>query len=222
MYCYFYEHYSFVSFIEPFKVEEALQDPNEVLVGMAILPAGSGIHGYPTPRFRVRVRNLTRGSHSYLTHDKIGSGTGLIFYPQVLVDIRNYFQFSFFSPPETGWPNVHLYSITRNPSLSLTSHSHARIHHHQSLESRNRVAPALTLPSCRGAARVAGWLRPCPNHPAATQHRHSTSEEQDLGECGSAQPAQHRSTPCVRCPWLPAQCGSAPAACVSVSEVALR
>jgi hypothetical protein len=111
----FCEHYSFVSFIEPFKVEEALQDPDKVLVGMAILPAGSGIHGYPTPRFRVRVRNLTRGSHPYPTRDKIGSGTGLIFYPRVLVDIRNCFHFSFFSPPETGRPNVLLYSITQEP-----------------------------------------------------------------------------------------------------------
>jgi hypothetical protein len=83
---------------------------------MAILPAGSGIHGYPTHRFR--VRNLTRGSHPYPTRDKIGSGTGFIFYPRVLVDIRNYFQFSLFSPPETGRPNVHLYSIIQNPSLS--------------------------------------------------------------------------------------------------------
>jgi hypothetical protein len=58
-------------------------------VGMAILPAGSGIHGYPTRRIRVRVRNLTRGSHPYPTHDKIGSGTGFILHPRVLADIRN-------------------------------------------------------------------------------------------------------------------------------------
>jgi hypothetical protein len=90
---------------------------------MAILPAGSGIHGYPTRRFRVRVRNLTRGSHPYPTHDKIGSGTGLTFYPRVLADIRN-FQFSFFQPIRNrpAQPNV-LYSITRNPSFSLTSTS---------------------------------------------------------------------------------------------------
>jgi hypothetical protein len=55
---------------------------------MAILPAGSDIHGYPTRRFRVRVRNLTRGSHPYPTRDKIGSGTGFIFHPRVLADIR--------------------------------------------------------------------------------------------------------------------------------------
>jgi hypothetical protein len=55
---------------------------------MAILPAGLGIHGYPTLRFWVRVRNLTRGSHPYPTRDKIGSGTGFIFHPWVLADIR--------------------------------------------------------------------------------------------------------------------------------------
>jgi hypothetical protein len=84
-------------------------------LGMAILPAGSGIHGYPTRRFRVRVRNLTRGSYPYPTHDKIGSGTGLIFYPRVLADIRN-FQFSFFQPTRnrSAQPNV-LYSITQEP-----------------------------------------------------------------------------------------------------------
>jgi hypothetical protein len=60
-----------------------------VHLGMAILPAGSGIHEYPTRRIRVRVRNLTRGSHPYPTHDKIGSGTGFIFHPWVLADIRN-------------------------------------------------------------------------------------------------------------------------------------
>jgi hypothetical protein len=64
-------------------------------LGMAILPVGSGIHGYPTRRIRVRVRNLTRGSHPYPTRDKIGSGTGFIFHPRVLADIRNYFSFHF-------------------------------------------------------------------------------------------------------------------------------
>ena len=103
---------------------------------MAILPAGSDIHGYPTRRFRVRVRNLTRGSHPYPTRDKIGSGTGFIFYPRVLADIRNYFQFSLFSPLETGRPNVHLYSIIQNPS-PLTSRSHARSHHSPSHRSRS-------------------------------------------------------------------------------------
>jgi hypothetical protein len=55
---------------------------------MVILPVGSDIHGYPTRRFRVRVQNLSRGSHPYLTCDKIGSGTGFIFHPRVLADIR--------------------------------------------------------------------------------------------------------------------------------------
>jgi hypothetical protein len=105
-------------------------------VRMAILPMGSDIHGYPTLRFRVRVRNLTRGSHPYPTRDKIGSGTGFIFYPRILADIRNYFQFSLFSPPETGRPNVHLYSIIQNPS-PLTSRSHARSHHSPSHRSRS-------------------------------------------------------------------------------------
>jgi hypothetical protein len=59
-----------------------------LLIGMAILPAGSGIRGYPTRRFRIRVQNLTRGSHPYPTRDKIGSGTGFIFHPWVLSDIR--------------------------------------------------------------------------------------------------------------------------------------
>jgi hypothetical protein len=88
---------------------------------MAILPAGSGIHGYPTRRFR--VRNLTCGSYPYPTRDKIGSGTGLTFYPRVLADIRN-FQFTFFQPTRNrpAQPNV-LYSNTRNPSFSLTSTS---------------------------------------------------------------------------------------------------
>jgi hypothetical protein len=64
-------------------------------IGMAILPAGSDIHGYPTRRIRVRVRNLTRGSHPYPTRDKIRSGTGFILHPRVLADIRNYFSFHF-------------------------------------------------------------------------------------------------------------------------------
>jgi hypothetical protein len=112
-------------------------DANAVQV-MAILPAGSDIHGYPTRRFRVRVRNLTHGSHPYPTRDKIGSGTDFIFYPRVLADIQNYFQFSLFSPLETGRPNVHLYSIIQNPS-PLTSRSHARSHHSPS--HRSMVCP---------------------------------------------------------------------------------
>ena len=93
---------------------------------MAILPAGSDIHGYPTRRFRVRVQNLTRGSHPYPTRDKIGSGTGFNFYPRVLADIRNYFTFHFSAHQKPAGPakcdNV-LYSITSNPSFSLTSTS---------------------------------------------------------------------------------------------------
>jgi hypothetical protein len=98
------------------------------LLGMAILPAGSGIHGYPTRRIRVRVRNLTRGSHPYPTRDKIGSGTSFIFHPRVLADIRNYFSFHFSilaHQKPAAQPNVHLYSpITRNPSLTQQSASH--------------------------------------------------------------------------------------------------
>jgi hypothetical protein len=124
-------------YINTFKIlERKGQVAYQLELGMAILPAGSDIHGYPTRRFRVRVRNLTRGSHPYPTRDKIESGTGFIFYPRVRADIRNYFQFSLFIPPETGRPNVHLYSIIQNPS-PLTSRSHARSHHSPSHRSRS-------------------------------------------------------------------------------------
>jgi hypothetical protein len=119
---------------------------------MAILPADSGIHEYPTRRFR--VRNLTRGSHPYPTRDKIGSGTGLIFYPRVLADIRN-FQFSFFNPPKTDRPSpMSFIQSPRNPSFSLTSRSHAQTQP----PAARKQKPLLLLagvdpasqPSCRG------------------------------------------------------------------------
>jgi hypothetical protein len=89
---------------------------------MAILPAGSDIHGYPTHRIRVRVRNLTRGSHPYPTRDKIGSGTGFNFYPRVLADIRNYFSFHFSAHQKpTDRPILHPYSPE-----TLVSHTQSR------------------------------------------------------------------------------------------------
>jgi hypothetical protein len=96
---------------------------------MAILPAGSDIHGYPTRRIRVRVRNLTRGSHPYPTRDKIGSGTSFNFYPWVLADIRNYFCFHFSAHQKPAdRPILHPYSpetlVSHTQSRSLSdSHS---------------------------------------------------------------------------------------------------
>jgi hypothetical protein len=89
---------------------------------MAILPAGSIIHGYPTRRIRVRVRNLTRGSHPYPTRDKIESGTGFNFYPRVLADIRNYFSFHFSAHQKPAdRPILHPYSPE-----TLVSHTQSR------------------------------------------------------------------------------------------------
>jgi hypothetical protein len=91
-------------------------------LGMAILPAGSDIHGYPTRRIRVRVQNLTRGSHPYPTRDKIGSGTGFNFYPRVLADIRNYFSFHFSAHQKLAFrPILHPYSPE-----TLVSHTQSR------------------------------------------------------------------------------------------------
>jgi hypothetical protein len=79
-------------------LEEVIRDDN--------FTAGSDIHGYPARRIRVRVRNLTRGSHPYLTRDKIGSGMNFILHPRVLADIGNYlsFHFSISAHKKTGGP----------------------------------------------------------------------------------------------------------------------
>jgi hypothetical protein len=121
---------------------------------MSILPAGSGIHGYPTSRIRIRVRNLTRGSHPYPTRDKIGSDTCFILHPWVLADIRNYLSFHFSISAHkkpADRPNVHLYSpITRNPSLTLTRRTQPRrsLTSHLSLSlSRHRQKLSAELPA---------------------------------------------------------------------------
>jgi hypothetical protein len=108
---------------------------------MAILPAGSGIHGYLTRRIRVRVRNLTRGSHPYPTRDKIGSGTGFILHPRVLADIRNYLSFHFsisaHQKPRIGPMSI---SIHQSPETLV---SHAVTLSHASLSiSRHRQKPS--------------------------------------------------------------------------------
>jgi hypothetical protein len=116
----------------------SLRQKTNTRVGMAILPAGSGIHGYLTRRIRVRVRNLTRGPHPYLTRDKIGSGTGFILRPRVLADIRNNLSFhcsiSAHKKPADRGPaqcpetlvSLHSHTVTRRtqpqPRRSLTSH----------------------------------------------------------------------------------------------------
>jgi hypothetical protein len=95
--------------------------------GMAILPAGSGIHGYPTRRIRVRVRNLTRGSHPYPTRDKIGVGyefylspAGPGGYPKLNVHVfeptRN--QWSIFIHPVTLVSQAHEVTVSLSPFLS--------------------------------------------------------------------------------------------------------
>jgi hypothetical protein len=132
---------------------------------MAILPAGSDIHGYPTRRFRVRVQNLTRGFYPYPTRDKIGSGTGLTFYPRVLADIRN------FQPTRNrpAQPNVTM-SFIQSPAtlVSLSPQPHAqhklkrsstqarstsrRTHLRQKAESSCPAPRRRTASSCRPAA----------------------------------------------------------------------
>jgi hypothetical protein len=179
---------------------------------MAILPAGSDIHGYPIRRFWVRVRNLTRGFYPYPTRDKIGSGTGLTFYPRVLADIRN-FQFSFFQPTRNrpAQPNVTMFFIQSPATLvSLSPQPHAqhklkrsstqaRSHqppHASSPESRKLLscsssAYGVELPSCRPAA-----LPPQPPVAAALQPQPPAALPCSLSayNCRSADPAPRRRT----------------------------
>jgi hypothetical protein len=138
---------------------------------MAILPAGSDIHGYPTRRFRVRVRNLTRGSYPYPTRDKIGSGTGLTFYPRVLADIRN-FQFLFFQPTRNrpAQPNATM-SFIQSPAtlVSLSPQPHAQHKLKRSSQkppaaahifARKQKAPVLLLIGVQRRAAVLPHCRP--------------------------------------------------------------
>jgi hypothetical protein len=174
-----------------------------LLLGMAILPAGSGIHGYPTRRFRVRVRNLTRGSHPYPTRDKIGSGTGLIFYPRVLADIRNYFQFSFFGPLETSWLNVHLYSITQEP-YSLSHLTQSRTDSPPPAARKQKPSRAGVYPAILSRCRLRGWLavslpQPPGRHPPPPL-RQRGARSRRVQQCPACPAPQHALRPASLAP----------------------
>jgi hypothetical protein len=159
---------------------------------MAILPAGSDIHGYPTRRIRVRVRNLTRGSHPYPTRDKIGSGTGFNFYPRVLADIRNYFSFHFSAHQKPAdRPILHPYSpetlVSHTQSRSL-SDSHGltvslSASHHQPPETERRP------PRLAGGARASeAWCRWTLVRGAGYRHHHAGSRCHSCAPLRIAQP----------------------------------
>jgi hypothetical protein len=154
---------------------------------MAILPADSDIHGYPTRRFRVQVRNLTCGSYPYPTRDKIGSGTGLTFYPRVLADIRN-FQFLFFQPTRNrpAQPNATM-SFIQSPatlvSLSPQPHAHHKLKRSSQkppaaahIFARKQKAPVLLLIGVRRRAAVLPHCRPSHLSHCPAPRRRTTAE----------------------------------------------
>jgi hypothetical protein len=143
---------------------EAVKIVDKYALGMAILPAGSGIRGYPTRWIRVWVQNFTRGSHPYPTRDKIGSGTGFSFYPRVLADIQNYFSFHFSAHQKPAdRPILHLYSpetlVSHTQSWSL-SRSHLSLSQpppaarNQAPASKAPIPPCLHLHSFSAAVRL--------------------------------------------------------------------
>jgi hypothetical protein len=167
---------------------------------MAILPAGSIIHGYPTRRIRVRVRNLTRGSHPYPTRDKIESGTGFNFYPRVLADIRNYFSFHFSAHQKPAdRPILHPYSpetlVSHTQSWSL-SDSHGLIvslsaSHHQPPETERR--PPRLAGGARASEAWCRWMLVCG---AGYRHHHAGSRCHSCAPLRIAQPlASSRTLP---------------------------
>jgi hypothetical protein len=89
-------------------------------VGMAILPAGSGIHGYPIRWFRVRVRNLTRGSHPYPTRDKNRVGYGFNILP---AGPGGYPKFSLFIFQPTAGPISFIQSPRNQTLVSLSPYA---------------------------------------------------------------------------------------------------
>jgi hypothetical protein len=126
---------------------EAVKIVDKYALGMAILPAGSGIRGYPTRWIRVWVQNFTRGSHPYPTRDKIGSGTGFSFHPRVLADIRNYFSFHFSAHQKPAdRPILHLYSPE-----TLVSHTQSR-----SLSRSHRLSQPATTSRQKPSAGLQG------------------------------------------------------------------
>jgi hypothetical protein len=75
---------------QPVAFKATEEKKEESTLGMAILPVGSDIRGYPTRWVRFRVQYFTHGFYPYPTRGNIGSGSDIVLYPRVPADIRKY------------------------------------------------------------------------------------------------------------------------------------